>query len=111
MTDIFNLPEHSHQHSLKTLELISAYDDFMDNLNVICDMGCGHGLDILWWANATYVDDQDAVQRRNYKCFGVDLDISKIPSDKPRNLHLVDQDFETPSVSVKIDLLWSHDSF
>lgn len=109
--ELFNLPQDSHQHSLRTLELISAYDDFMDNLQVICDMGCGHGLDILWWATASFTDDEDRVHPRNYKCFGVDLDTSKVPKDKPRNLHLVQRDFETPSVSVKIDLMWSHDSF
>lgn len=110
--DIFQSPGESHQHSLKILESIAAYDDFMDSINVICDMGCGYGFDIQWWANAVYENDEEHLVPRNYKCFGVDLNTNKIPREnKPKNLHLVDGDFETPTVSVKIDLLWSHDSF
>lgn len=108
--DLFQTPGESHQHSLKTLESISAFDDFMDNLRVICDMGCGNGLDILWWANANYMDDEEKLRPRNYKCIGVDLTTSRIPSC-PENLRLVAQDFEEPLTALPIDLLWSHDSF
>lgn len=108
--DLFQNPQASHEHSLKTLESISAYDDFMDGLSVICDMGCGHGLDISWWANATYVDDDNNTQKRNYKCFGVDLDTSRV-TNRPPNLRLLTSDFETNQKIKPIDLLWSHDSF
>lgn len=108
--NLFPTPEASHQHSLQTLELISAYDSFMDNLKVIADMGCGNGLDLMWWANCNYEDDLGRVQPRNYKCFGIDTDISRI-HDKPANVRLLERDFETPTVTLGIDLLWSHDSF
>ena len=68
--NLFQTPEASHQHSLQTLESIAAYDDFMENIRVVCDMGCGNGLDILWWANSTYRDDDDIPRSRNYDCYG-----------------------------------------
>ena len=48
--DRFNNAHQSHEHSLKVLELVSKYDDFMDSLTSVADMGCGEGLDINWWA-------------------------------------------------------------
>jgi len=109
--DLFQSPGASHQHSLQTIESIAAYDDFMDSLNVICDMGCGNGLDILWWANATYIDDSDKKQPRNYKCYGVDLNTSMV-ADCPDDMRLITQDFEEPLRNMPlIDLLWCHDSF
>lgn len=108
--DLFQSPDASHEHSLRTLTNIAAYDDFMDGLEVICDMGCGHGMDITWWANATYLDDRDKVQPRNYRCFGIDLDTSRVV-DRPSNLKLIKKDFEHELKILKIDLLWSHDSF
>lgn len=109
--DLFQSPDASHAHSLQTLESIAAYDDFMDSLSVICDMGCGYGLDIAWWANSTYIDDSDKVQPRNYKCYGVDLNTNKVNTQLD-NLRLITQDFEDPIRNMPfIDLLWSHDSF
>lgn len=108
--DLFQLPDDSHAHSLRTLEALSAYDDYMDGLTTICDMGCGHGKDILWWANATYEDDSGNRQPRNYSCYGFDLDINRVPQPLPKNLKLFRRDFETP-LGAKFDLIWSHDSF
>lgn len=109
--DLFQTPDASHQHSLRTISLLNAYDTFMDSIECICDMGCGHGFDILWWANATYQDDNDVLQPRNYRCVAVDLDTSKLPSKKPSNLHIFEKDFESKVTNAKIDLIWSHDSF
>jgi hypothetical protein len=108
--DMFQTPQASHEHSLKILESIAAYDDFMDGLSVICDMGCGSGLDITWWANAVYIDDDGVPKKRNYKCYGVDLDTARVV-DHPKNLKLIKSDFETAQKIKSIDLLWSHDSF
>lgn len=108
--NIFESPEASHQHSLRTLESIAAYDDYLDNLKVICDMGCGSGLDLMWWANLTYLDDNETVLKRNYKCIGVDLDTSAIPKPHPKNVVLVNRTFDQRATASGIDLLWSHDS-
>lgn len=48
--NIFKTDQDSHAHSLQTLNLIANYDDFMDSIRVIADMGCGSGADINWWA-------------------------------------------------------------
>lgn len=108
--DLFQTPDESHEHSLRTLTALSAYDDFMDGLTTICDMGCGHGKDILWWANTKYEDDNGNMQPRNYSCYGFDLDIARVPQPLPKNLKLFRRDIEQP-LGAKFDLIWSHDSF
>lgn len=109
--NLFESPEASHQHSLRTLELIAGYDDYLDKLSVICDMGCGAGLDLMWWANLTYLDTEDREVRRNYKCIGVDLNTAAVPTPTPKNVVLVNRDFDLKATASGIDLLWSHDSF
>lgn len=109
--NLFQTPDESHKHSLKTLESIAAYDDFMDSINVVCDLGCGHGLDIQWWANSTYLDDDDRPHPRNYRCFGIDVDLTHVPKQTQKNLRFIKQDFEDQISYTKADLLWSHDSF
>jgi DNA-binding transcriptional regulator WhiA len=49
------------------LDIISAYDDFMDSITVIADMGCGSGLDIEWFA--TLCDRDDPPRPYNYVCY------------------------------------------
>ena len=110
--DLFQSPDDSHTHSLRTLQSLNAYDDFMDNIQVVCDMGCGYGKDLFWWANNTYEDDHGTMQPRNYLCFGVDLDTTKIPTPRPKNVRVIQRDFEEEKVvNVPVDLVWSHDSF
>lgn len=108
-TDVFPNKMASHEHSLRVLELLSLYDDFMDSLTVIADMGCGSGLDIEWWALSESRDDPPIPH--NYTCYAVDRDISKLDSGMPENVIPIQGDFQTPLVPRKIDLLWSHDSF
>lgn len=108
--DTFKNKYESHEHSLRILELLSLYDDFMDSLTVIADMGCGSGLDIEWWANSMTRDDEP--QPHNYVCYAVDRDIKQLEKDLPDNVHPVEGDYNQEHIVPRqIDLLWSHDSF
>lgn len=109
--DLFQSPAESHAHSLGTLNLLNQYDEFMDGLTTICDMGCGHGHDLIWWANCTYEDDRGKTLPRNYKCLGIDNRPLINIGELPKNARYLNGDFEDYTLSVKADLLWSHDSF
>jgi trans-aconitate methyltransferase len=107
--DQFKSKLDAHDHSLRLLELIGLYDDFMDSITVIADMGCGSGLDIEWWATAENRDEPPVPY--NYVCYAVDKDISQLDKDLPTNVHPIEADFSDRCVPRSIDLLWSHDSF
>ena len=107
--DRFKDKYESHDHSLRVLELISIYDDFMDSISVIADMGCGAGLDINWFA--TLEDREDPPRPYNYTCYAVDKDLSKMGKDLPKNLITFQADFNEKVIPRTIDLLWCHDAF
>lgn len=97
------------RHSLKILNQLYEYDSFLDSLRTICDVGCGTGEDIMWWATLTTRDDPPTPH--NYKCFAVDNDpvkLSQIP--KLPNIHTRQVDFNDLSLPSAVDLMWSHDS-
>ena len=104
--------EQSHKHSLQTLNALYEYDDFMESIATMVDLGCGTGLDIEWWATRTTRDDNP--QPLNIKCTGVDmLDELAIARQYP-NVTYQKTDFEGsiyPPGGNKFDILWSHDSF
>ena len=106
--DIFKDKYESHEHSMRVLDLISMYDGFMDSLTVIADMGAGSGLDINWWATAETRDEPP--QPYNYVCYAVDKDVSKL-TNLPKNVHVIQGDFEERLVPRSIDVLWCHDAF
>ena len=108
--NIFKSDSDSHQHSLETLNLIANYDDFMDSITTICDMGCGVGLDLAWWATKTYLDENGAERPHNYKCLGVDLDLSRAAVNTD-NMRIMQADFEEYNQNIRADVIWSHDSF
>lgn len=107
----FKNPTLSHEHSLKILSRLVEYDSFLDNLQVIADMGCGSGLDAQWWASLTTRDDPPAP--RNYLVYAIDQNISQLESGikNTGNLRIIENDFEEQCVPRKVDLIWSHDSF
>ena len=98
-------------HSQRILNQLYEYDSFLDSLKTIADMGCGPGEDITWWATLTTRDDPP--MPHNYQCFAVDTDsknLSKVPALP--NIRKIHKSFETENLfPVKIDLMWSYDSF
>ena len=50
-------PAQSHAHSQQTLNALYEYDDFMESIATMVDLGCGTGLDLEWWATRTTRDD------------------------------------------------------
>ena len=102
----------SHDHSLEFLNMIYGYDTFLDNLEVIADMGCGEGRDVDWWATLTTRDDPPITH--NYLVYAVDKDINQIEPDilkNNTNVKAIEGDFETRVVPRNVDLIWAHDSF
>lgn len=102
----------SHEHSLEVLNMLYGYDSFLDNLQVIADMGCGRGLDTQWWATLETRDDPP--EPHNYLVYAVDKDTSDFEPDilaDNKNIVLIESDFEDRVIPRKVDLIWSHDSF
>ena len=106
--DTFKDRYDSHDHSLRVLEILSGYDSFMDSLQVVADMGSGHGLDINWWATAETRDEYP--QPYNFTCYAVDKDHSGNDYELP-NLHKITGNFEERLLPRKVDLMWCHDAF
>lgn len=109
---MFNRPEDSHKHSLRTLESLYEYDDFMESVASVIDLGCGQALDLVWWATRTTRHDNP--EPLNIRCIG--LDLGDVPSSikKYPNISYQQLDFEG-QINVyrdsKYDVLWCHDAF
>lgn len=107
----FASDQESHQHSLQTLETLYEYDDFMESVGSLADMGCGNGLDLEWWATRTTRDENPIPL--HIKCTGIDLKNKLSLINRYKNVQYLNQDFEESidTSSEKFDLIWCHDSF
>ncbi len=101
----------SHAHSLQTLNLLYEYDDFMSSVGTMCDMGCGAGLDLEWWATRTTRDDDP--RPLNIICQGIDRQRSLRMHDSHSNIKFLQDDFESLAHSPRhrFDVIWCHDAF
>ena len=109
---MFRNAEESHAHSLKTLNMLYEYDDFMASIGTLVDLGCGQGLDLEWWATRTSRDDNPVPL--NIDCIGVDTFSHLTVAKKYPNITYQNIDFETtihPKKNTKFDVLWCHDAF
>ena len=108
MYKLFESDESSHAHSLETLEILYDYDDFMESVGTVCDMGSGAGHDSLWWATRETRDDLSIPL--NIKC--TSIDIASKPIIKHANIKHITTDFEKLNCKDnQFDLIWSHNSF
>ena len=108
----FGSEEESHNHALETLEELAKYQDFMRSIDTLCDMGCGTGRDLEWWATQTILDDSDNPIPLDIKCTGVDLNKSLSVAKQYQNIVYERRDFETETPQTeKYDVIWCHDSF
>ena len=109
---LFATSADSHQHSLQTLNELYEYDDFMQSIDTLLDIGCGDGLDLEWWATRT--TRSDVPVPLNIQCTGLDL-LNELPiARKYPNVRYQKNNFEKdiyPPKNKKFDILWSHDSF
>lgn len=101
----------SHEHSLEILNALYEYDDFMESIRSLVDIGCGDGLDLEWWATRTTRDDRP--EPLNIQCTGVDLERQLPMSRRYPNITYQPMDFEESIFPPKqgFDILWCHNSF
>jgi len=105
----FRNPYHSHEHSSYVLDLLYGYDDFLESVTTVADLGCGGGLDINWWATLT--NKEDPFEPYNFDCYAVDIDTNRLVVDLPENVTVIKGDFETALLPKPVDVLWCHDAF
>jgi len=107
----FSHPGDSHLHSLELLEWLYEYDDFMESIRTVVDLGCGTGEDLVWWATRTTNDDNP--QPLNIACTGADLAESLMVAQDYPNIAYQSADFEGKIQKPEqgFDILWCHDAF
>jgi len=107
----FVYPGDSHRHSLQVLNALYEYDDFMESIVTVADLGCGSGEDLEWWATRTTREDNP--QPLNIQCQGIDL-LEQLPMAKKHdNITYQRTDFEGKIHAPQkgFDILWCHDAF
>ena len=106
---LFKNAYESHEHSLKTLQLLCEYDSFLDNLSVIADMGAGGGLDAKWWAELCTRDDPPVPH--NYLVYAVDDDLRTLEpgiADIENITAIAGNYLEERIIPRSVDLMWAH---
>lgn len=107
----FAHPGDSHNHSLETLNQLYAYDDFMESIRSVVDLGCGSGDDLVWWA--TRMTNEENPRPLNIDCVGVDLFDNLKTVNNYKNITYQQANFEDtiPYPDNGFDILWCHDAF
>ena len=99
----------SHNHSLQTLNVLYEYDDFMESVGRLVDLGCGsEARDLEWWATRTTRGEEQIPL--NIQCVGTDL----FPglSTQHKNISYQKLNIESYDTAKRgFDVLWCHDTF
>ena len=104
----FLTAEQSHQHSLETLEILNQYQDFMDGIKTVADMGCGTGLDSKWFAELVDINGLN----RNIQVTAIDSVLEKSALARHPNIQYIQTDYTASELEFgSQDFVWAHDSF
>jgi SAM-dependent methyltransferase len=104
-------PGDSHKHSLEILDYLYEYDEFMESIRTVVDLGCGAGDDLAWWATRT--TKGDVPKPLNIRCTGIDLAPQLLIAGQYNNVLYQSADFENTIIPPQngFDVFWCHDSF
>jgi len=106
----FPSAQDSHNHSALVLNTLYEFDDFMESVQTVADMGGGAGLDSLWWSTRTVREDKPKPEPLNIK--STIVDIKDTVDVEHENVKFHQADFEDTGLkSQQFDVIWSHDSF
>jgi SAM-dependent methyltransferase len=109
---MFTVPPTNSRPSLDILNALQEYDEFMESIGTLVDLGCGDGADTEWWATRTTRDD--VLKPLDIECIAVDRIDQLFAPRKYKNVSYQRTDFEkniTPPGDKKFDVLWCHDAF
>ena len=104
----FGSPHEKHEHSFKNvLSYMYEYDDFMESVGRVIDLGCDvEATDMLWWANATTRDETQTPL--GIKCVGVNT-FEKL-NVKHSSISYQNHDIESLNrVKRTFDIVWCYD--
>jgi 2-polyprenyl-3-methyl-5-hydroxy-6-metoxy-1,4-benzoquinol methylase len=104
----FGSPQEKHKHSFKNvLSYMYEYDDFMDSVGRVIDLGCDvEATNMLWWANATTRDKTKT--SLGIKCVGVNT--FKKLNVKHSSISYQNHDIESLNrVKKTFDIIWCYD--
>jgi len=104
----FGSPQEKQEHSFKNvLSYMYGYDDFMDSVGRVVDLGCDvEATNMLWWANATTKDETQTPL--GIKCIGVNT-FEKL-NVKHNSISYQNYDIESlNSVKKPFDIVWCYD--
>ena len=106
-----SLPIDPNNPASTVLTTLCEYDDFMESISVLVDLGCGQAKDLEWWATATTRDDSPTPL--NITCMGVDQIDTPTIITKHNNITYQQTDFESKihPPSRLFDILWCNNAF
>ncbi len=96
------------QSALETLLNLNNHEDFIDQLEIIADMGSGSGEYSSWWANQIKADGTP------YKrmIMAVDNKIQLDNKNRSSNIRQIRTDWDKTGLQKnRVDLIWCYDSF
>ena len=100
----------SHAHARLVLDHLEQYNDFMESISTVCDMGAGEGLDAEWWATREVEDESGRHIPLDIKVTA--LDIQDQLNVEHQHIKSVTANFEDSRLEEgQFDVIWCHDSF
>lgn len=93
--------------NVETLSVLNEFRDFIENIEVVADMGCGLGADALWWTTLT----NDEGKSREIKINAVDYNVDTLRVVRHRNITYHESDFSNTDLEHNSqDFVWAYNS-
>jgi hypothetical protein len=107
----FKTTVEANHRSMEVFNCLREYDDFLESLQSVVDLGCGQGQDLEWWATAA--TREESPRPLNIPCVGIDMIDTPAVARKYANITYQRVDFESDFQPQKtnFDLLWCNDAF
>lgn len=108
MDFLLDNPANSNLHSSSILEVIFQFQEMLESIDNVLDVGCGNGHDSYQWANASIFDDDDNEIPLNINVTAIDKEDSYEEDFEHNNIKFIQNDWMSFDPKETYDVIWAH---
>ena len=108
MDFLLDNPASSNLHSRNYLEQIFQFEEMMESIDSVLDVGCAKGHDSSYWAEAGTVDEDGNLLPLNIQVTAIDKENTFDDEYKHENIKFVQTDWIDFQSKEQYDVIWAH---
>jgi SAM-dependent methyltransferase len=108
MDFLLSNPASSNLHASNYLEMVFQFEEMLESIDSVLDVGCADGYSSSYWAEAGILDDEENLVPLNINVTAIDKQNTFDESNQHKNINFIQTDWMSFEPKETYDVIWAH---